>query len=616
MLVETRMSRLQALATGLCLDIGINLELSESSWAYDPLRRTILISQDDLQKRGPEFCAGILAHEVGHYFISRYNLFKVDFPSLPALQFLLNGIEDPRVNTWISRRYPGVQSWIDLANRDSIGEWRETDQRPAFVAFCFACAGEYAFNWTPMPKSMPMPPRVREALDETRDARRRYALTLPPAQVSTDSFDPRVVVQFQRFVAPRMQMSSRLLSLPRREQGICVNAMEALMLAEEEILPVAKTLLDDDLQRLDQLMRNNPEKARQTKKALEQEDLPMLSKAIQESLSQELNEERRTPPESPLALRVFDGWLRQKRRETQPLISAREAALHPLPTDQRSPRRRTPGRFRPRPNRRVTLPPPTENYDIALQKVSQQIDHLTRTFEQLLRPRQRLGKRSGYATGQIVDLRQLMAFEADPRRYNKLWTRKTVPERKVTAITLLIDLSGSMEGEKAEAALCGTVLLAETLSRIKVPFSVLGFQDEVLPFHNFGEPMSPYVRQKIGEMPMEVSGNRPHGHNCPEYNDDGPCLREAADFLLEQSAYERILIAVSDGYPEGRRSSPQDLTNTIRELSKEPINLIGVGLGPDTQHVKEFYPQSIAEVPVNQFADKLGDLLRKSLTHT
>lgn len=612
MLVETRMGRLQALATGLCLDIGINLELSDSSWAYDPIRRTILISQEDLRKRGPEFCAGILAHEVGHYFISRYNLFKVEFPSLPALRFLLNGIEDPRVNTWISRRYPGVQSWIDIANRDSISEWRETDQRPAFVAFCFACAGEYAFNWTPLPKSIVLPPRVREALDQTREARRQYALTLPPTQVSTDSFDPRVVFLFQRFVAPRMQMSSRLLSLPRREQGICVNALEALLLAEEEILPIARTLLDDDLQRIDQMMRKNPDKAEQTKQALDQGDLGTLTKMMQESLQEDVDPNERTP-QNPLALRLFDGWLNQKRRESQPLISAREAALQPLPSDRPSTRRRMPGRFRPRPSRRVTLPPPTESYDIALQKVSQQIDHLTRTFEQLLRPRRRLGKRSGYATGQIVDLRQLMAFEADPRRYNKLWTRKTVPERKVTAITLLIDLSGSMEGEKAEAALAGTVLLSETLSRIKVPFSVLGFQDIVLPFHDFGEPLSSYVRQKIGEMPMEISGNRPSGHNCPEYNDDGPCLQEAANQLLDQPAYERILIAVSDGYPEGRDSTPQDLTDTIRRLSKQPITLIGVGLGPDTQHVKEFYPQSIAEVPVSQFADKLGELLRKTL---
>ncbi len=617
MLVETHMSRLQALATGLCLDIGINVELSQSSWAYDPLRRVILVARDDLKKRGPEFCAGILAHEVGHFFISRYNLFRIDFPSLPALGYLLNGIEDPRVNTWISQRYPGVQAWIDIANRDSISEWEELDQRPAFVSFCLACAGEYAFHWNPLPSTIQLPPRVRETLDATREARRKYALTLPPTHLSPGSFDPQVNTWFQRFVIPRLQLSSRLLSVPRREQGVCLSALQSIVLAEEEILPLAAKLLDDDLDRIQQMLEKNPQSATDAKEALNKDDQKELHRILRESLKEKLPSERE-PSRSTLPLRIFDRWFQNQRSSTQPLISAREAALHPLPSDlPRQPHRRLPRPMRSQ-QRHVELPPPKQRYDIALQKVAQQIDHLTRTFEQLLRPRRRLGKRSGYATGQIVDLRQLMAFEADPRQYNRIWTRKTVPERRITAITLLIDLSGSMEGEKSEAALCGTILLTETLSRIHVPFSVLGFQDIVLPFVEFGETLSPYIRQKIGEMPMEISGNRPNGHNCPEHNDDGPCLQHAADLLLEQPAYERILIAVSDGYPEGKHSSSQDLTDTISRLTKHspPITLIGVGLGPDTQHVKEFYPQSISEVPVSQFAEKLGELLRKTLAYS
>lgn len=610
MTLDARMTRLQALATGLCLDIGIQVELSESSWAYDPLRRVILISREDLLKRGAEFCAGILAHEIGHFFISRYNLFRVDFPSQPGLQMLLNGIEDPRVNTWISRRYPGVQVWIDIANKESIAEWRDLEQRPAFLTFCLACAAEYAFNWTPLPRSIQLPPRVRETLDQTRQARKEFATTLPPASLSSASFDPHVAVWFQEFVVPRLQFSSRLLSLPRREQGVCLSVLESLLLAETSILPFAEKLLENDLDRLQQMLEKQPGLANRAKEALEQDNAPALTELMMEAAKETLPESP-PPTRSSLPLRIFDRWLQHQRRQTQPLISAREAALHPLPGDV-PPRSRRHGGYR-LPRKNVKIPPPTQTYDIALQKVSQQIDHLTRTFEQLLRPRRRLGKRSGYATGQIVDLRQLMAYEADPRRYNKIWTRKTVPERKVTAITLLIDLSGSMEGEKADAALCGTVLLTETLARIRVPFSIVGFQDELIPFCEFGEVISPYIRERIGEMPLEVSGSRPSGHNCPEYNDDGPCLQQAADILLAQAAYERILIAVSDGYPEGRSSTPQDLRDSVRRLSKHPLTLIGVGLGPDTQHVKEFYPQSIAEVPVSQFAKQLGELLHEAL---
>jgi hypothetical protein len=104
------------------------------------------------------------------------------------------------------------------------------------------------------------------------------------------------------------------------------------------------------------------------------------------------------------------------------------------------------------------------------------------------------------------------------------------------------------------------------------------------------------------------------GNNRPEFNDDGPCLLEAADELLDQPAREHVLIVVSDGLPEGRRSRPEDLHRAVASLAcLRGLRLVGIGLGPNTEHVRDFYPESITSVAPDRLAGEIGALLRRSL---
>jgi cobalamin biosynthesis protein CobT len=263
---------------------------------------------------------------------------------------------------------------------------------------------------------------------------------------------------------------------------------------------------------------------------------------------------------------------------------------------------------------RLRFPPPTSTYDRAMARVAGQLHHLTSALEDLLRPRRRLHETAGYRSGHRLDLRRVMSFEADPRQWDKLWRRKSIPDRHQTAVSLLVDLSGSMSGPKTDAAQAGTVLMAEALHRLQIPFAINGFQDRLIRFADFNEGLTERIRNSLGEMPLEVAARRPGGNNVPGFNDDGPCLREAAEQLLSTPADDRILIVASDGMPAGRRSTEQDLRNVIRLLAREPrLWLIGVGIGPDTDHVSNFYPHSRASVPLEQFAGVLAGLLRALL---
>jgi Cobalamin biosynthesis protein CobT VWA domain len=588
----TSVAELAALAVGLCQDAAIGLEVAPDGWSFDPVRRVIRVSGHGLRTRGPEYCAGIVAHEVGHYYISRYTSLPTAFPSIRAGRSLLNAIEDPRVDRWIVRRYPGAIAWQELAKVDEIAHGPSPTW---FLMFCLECAAEGDRDWRPARQVLPEP--VKTALSRTRDARRTYAHHAPPTDPDAP-LDDDLARRYREEVWPLLT-DVRWVP-PRREQRVQLSALEALRIAEQAIFPAAAALYHRDVRTIGAWLCAHPANAGRGRR-LHGEGRG--GEAVAEAMAAGLPDRLLPPWAEGLAEQLLDGEI--DRRVSAPMVVAGGM------------RRR---RGRPS-DRRVKYPPlppiwsPATDYDRAYAEVSDQVEALVHHLDEILRPRKRLRERSGHPNGRRVDLRRLMAFEADPRRYDELWVRASIPDRREAAIGLLVDLSGSMQGAKARAALLGTVLVAETLARLQVPFRIDGFQDVLIELHGFNEPLGPASRQKIAEMVQEVQGCREGGNNNPRYNDDAPCLLEHAEKLSEYPATDRILIVVSDGLPEGRRSASSDLHAAVATLSDPAagLRLVALGLGPDTEHVKTFYPESQANVALPRFADTIGTLIENVL---
>ena len=588
-IVAARARELGALAVGLCQDAGIGLEVAPGGWSFDPVRRVIRVSAQGLTEHGPEYCAGIVAHEVGHYHISRYNLFPLEVDSVRAARNLLNAIEDPRVDRWITSRYPGARPWQNQALVDEIIHQMGT---PTFLIFCLECAAEGDRDW--QPSTQDLPAAVVEALAMTREARHRYALHFPPTNLD-EPVDDEIVRSYRDEVWP--QLTDLRWLPPRREQRVQHSAFTAFELAREAIFEIGLSLYTEDRRAIARWLMAHPDHAARGRRALED---GRTGSVVREALAAD------RPARAPhrwadeLAGQLLDGALDQS-------ITAPTIVLPGSTSDRPA---------RPWDGDIVDLPPippiwqPATSYDVAHDEVSNQIEQLVQHLDEILRPQQRLRQRSGYPTGRRVDLRRLMTFEADPRRYDELWVRTTIPDRRHAAIGLLVDLSGSMQGDKAHSALRGSILLAETLHRLQVTFGVFGFQDVLIKLHDFGAPLTPAARNRIAEMTQEVSGSRPGGNNQPSYNDDAPCLLEFATELRTVPAVDRILVVVSDGLPEGRRSNAADLHAAVANLVGEAdLRLIALGLGQGTGHVRDFYPESVADVPLARFAQTIGDLI-------
>ena len=115
-------------------------------------------------------------------------------------------------------------------------------------------------------------------------------------------------------------------------------------------------------------------------------------------------------------------------------------------------------------------------------------------------------------------------------------------------------------------------------------------------------------------MILEVYGNNPEGHNNPSDNDDGACLKKASEHLEEQMAKNKVLFIISDGIPETRNKSGEQLDRELKEVIAEISGNTGqklVGLRLNSDAVKKYYPNNISGVDAKEMAETLAGLLRE-----
>jgi hypothetical protein len=606
--LKLKLQALSSIALGLCQDVSISIEVDPDQWRWDPVRRVLKISQKDLEEKSIEYCATLIVREIGHLHICRSYLFKVDFPSMIALQYLLDRADSMRCVNWMIQRYPGVEDWVNAAMEELQPV---LPMMPPFLQF--------AESLSDMNRAHPfLSESVVEALREVVDSYIEYIEIYPNRNqyiVGADAteMDPNLEIDPSDFlrssyefkVKPSLYLFQQMPS--PREQLVQLFAAEAFYLFEDEILPTALRLYEESIDDISALL-NHQKNASTARQALQDgEDIESLIRAMKKDAYDQPSPPQKSSLLRDLSISLFDRMLEQK--YPKKLMSKADLVDGLTDIDELDDAHQE----LDEPHQPVELL--ISEYDQQYEKISYQVDLLIRKFEELLTPKQKIRQKSGYPTGNQIDLKRLMHFDADPRTYHLIWSRKNIPHRRNLAVLLLVDLSGSMRGEKVESAILGTILLAETLSKMKINFAVFGFQDQLIPLIAFQQGMDDVGKSNLLEMENEVHGNRPFGNNEPSYNDDGPCLAQAAELLLQQAASERYLLVVSDGLPEGRHSSKDDLRHAIEEIQKEQlIHLMALGLGSRTEHVLDYYaPMAIANVPIEEFSSEISKLLERMI---
>lgn len=188
-------------------------------------------------------------------------------------------------------------------------------------------------------------------------------------------------------------------------------------------------------------------------------------------------------------------------------------------------------------------------------------------------------------------------------------------EQKDYAITILNDLSGSMQGAKIVEDFKSKIVLSETLASLNIKFEILGFQDKVLEFKTFDEELTDDTRNKLNQLLLEVEDDNPGGNNNCGDNDDGVCLAEASQSLSQRMEKNKFLIVLSDGKPgmDSEKKTSGQLNRELRETidyitQNTNQKLLGVGLLSDA--VSNFYPNNIPNVATEELMETLGEIIR------
>ena len=205
----------------------------------------------------------------------------------------------------------------------------------------------------------------------------------------------------------------------------------------------------------------------------------------------------------------------------------------------------------------------------------------------------------GYETGARLDVRQAMAFEADPRKYRVLWQRKSTPKKIDPSFTLVLDRSGSMQGERIKAAFKGLVLLTEVCSRLSIPLNIVSFATDNSVELTFEERFGESQRMKLGRL-ISRTNNQTYM---------GAALQRTEQIIDETPSSNKILIVLSDGIPSDEGAT----RDMIRRLKNKDITCIGLGIGPETQNLQNLFQEGLFNVTPTQVAEGFANLIRDQL---
>jgi cobaltochelatase CobT len=224
-----------------------------------------------------------------------------------------------------------------------------------------------------------------------------------------------------------------------------------------------------------------------------------------------------------------------------------------------------------------------------------------------------------------LDRRKLARFATD-RDFDRPFFKVQSSMTGQSAVTILVDLSGSMNGSKIDAARQAAAVMGEALRGLSIPFEVLGFEcvgDDRMSSYSRGlaslggfnrteEILSHKIFKSFDRASLSGIAAIDSGHN----NADGESLMWAARRLAERRESRKILIVLSDGNPVAQgdqRILYEDLKTKIARIEASGIECVGIGIGESGEVVKKFYKDYVVLKRVSDIVTGCGEKLSKIL---
>jgi cobaltochelatase CobT subunit len=266
------------------------------------------------------------------------------------------------------------------------------------------------------------------------------------------------------------------------------------------------------------------------------------------------------------------------------------------------------------------------DYDCLVHDTAGYINVMRRKLERAILSRANRDWETGKESGRL-DSKRLVGAVAGRKDIFK--DRLSMPEMD-TALSVLIDLSGSMYDEPACVARDCAIAIVESLDRTGVAYEILGFNSrssqeaKLAPKvgHDGGrlwsrfEPIDIWEFKRFKERLFEAKGSLSQIDSCVGGNNvDGESVMYAYDRLRKRPEKRKILMVLSDGQPAAHSYCSAHLKNhlrkTVKDIGDSGVDCIGVGILSDA--VRFYYPTYVVVDSLEDLATNVMDQLAKAL---
>ena len=250
-------------------------------------------------------------------------------------------------------------------------------------------------------------------------------------------------------------------------------------------------------------------------------------------------------------------------------------------------------------------PVSAELYEPLVAKISPLINSTAKAIERIMK--REAEEKERHTSGEVNLGRYHDVTYTSARVFDKRRDPLTLGD---TCITIFVDESGSMGGQKEIAAREGAILLAEVCAKLKIPCYVAGYSADELRYE---VDLRHYVTWKNTKADrtslVALQGRRE--------NRDGASIRAITEISKKRREERKILFVISDGQPCANeyygKSAILDTKNAIREARKVYEKVIGISIGSaDINELHEMYGNDFVSVTnVAKLSEELSKLLKK-----
>ncbi|MEE3440334.1 vWA domain-containing protein, partial [Ruminococcus sp.] len=182
------------------------------------------------------------------------------------------------------------------------------------------------------------------------------------------------------------------------------------------------------------------------------------------------------------------------------------------------------------------------------------------------------------------------AYRPDKRVFAK--THQPM-EQKDLSVSIMIDNSGSMHGERINSAKKTAVMLYEFCKAENISITIMGHTEsgyKDVELYSFADAES--FDDKDGQRLLTM-----RHLSC---NRDGAAIRFACDRLCKRPEEKKLFIIISDGQPNGDgyhgEAAYKDLNSIKREYERKGIEFIAAAIGDDKDRIKMIYGRNYLDV--------------------